>query len=271
LAATAAPAASGGGVPALDARAALQAAQAVVGRTPPDYTLLDREGRPFKLSSLRGKPLLLSFIYTGCFEACPLQTRALLEAVRGLDRLVGPERYHVLSIGFNQPFDSPLAMRAYAAQHGVARSNWEFLSPHPSIVAALTRDYGFSYVATPAGFDHVLGVTVVDAEGRIAAQVYGDRPGADQIGEPLKRLLLGEVLSERPGLAEVVERVRLLCTVYDPQTGRYRYNYALLFEVIGGLAFFATVAGYFVAEWRARRRARRTRAAPGAVVRTAAN
>jgi len=35
-------------------------------------------------------------------------------------------------------------------------------------------------VATPAGFDHVLGVTVVDAGGRIRAQVYGDRLRADR-------------------------------------------------------------------------------------------
>ena len=47
---------------------ALRASQAVIGKTIGDFTLLDREGRPVRLSSYRGKPLLVSFIYTGCFQ-----------------------------------------------------------------------------------------------------------------------------------------------------------------------------------------------------------
>ena len=40
----------------------------------------------------------------------------------------------------------------------------------------------------------------------------------------------------------MVERVRILCTVYDPETGEYRYDYGLIFEIIGGLTFFISVA-----------------------------
>ena len=47
-------------------------------------------------------------------------------------------------------------MRAFAAQHRIDEPNWDFLSPPPATVDALTRDFGFSYLATPAGFDHVL-------------------------------------------------------------------------------------------------------------------
>src|SRR5574337_107642 len=178
-----------GTMPKLDEAAALRAGQAAIGRTIGEYTLLDRQGRPVRLSDYRGKPLLVSFIYTGCFQVCPANTRLLLEAVKGLDRLFGPDRYRVVSIGFNQPFDSPTAMRAFAAQHRIDRSNWEFLSPPANTVDALTRDFGFSWLATPAGFDHVVGVTVVDPQGRIYTQVYGDRVRADKLGEPLKALL----------------------------------------------------------------------------------
>ena len=104
---------------ALDERSALRAGDAVVGTLVPDYTLLDRQGRPVRLSSYRGKPLLVSFIYTGCFQVCPASTRALHEAVKGLDKLLAPNQFNVISIGFNQPFDSPAAMRAFAAQHGI--------------------------------------------------------------------------------------------------------------------------------------------------------
>jgi len=246
---------------ALAERGALRVGQAVIGQVVPDYTLLDRAGRPVRLSGYRGKPLLVSFIYTGCFQVCPANTRALHEAVKGMDRLLTPNQFNVVSIGFNQPFDSPAAMRAFAAQHRIDYANWEFLSPPQPIVDALTRAFGFSFVATPAGFDHVLGVTVLDAEGRIVAQVYGDRLTADQLGEPLRQLLRQAPLPQRLRVADVIDRVRILCTVYDPATGEYRYDYALLFEIIGGLAFFLSVGWYFLLEWRSRRRALGDRAA----------
>lgn len=248
------------GVPALDEREALRISQAVLGTEVPDHTLLDGDGRPVRLSSYRGKPLLVSFIYTGCFQVCPTQTRALHEAVKGMDRLLTPNQFNVVSIGFNQPFDSPQAMRAFAAQHRIDYRNWAFLSPHPKAVDSLTRDFGFSYVATPGGFDHVLGVTVLDAQGRIHAQVYGDKMTADQIGEPLRQLLRQAPMPPRLSLDDIVERVRILCTVYDPETGQYRYDYALFAEVGGGLLFFFTVGWHLSGDWRRRRaQQRRTR------------
>lgn len=243
-----------GTFPKLDEAAALRAGQAAIGRTIGEHTLLDRQGRPVRLSDYRGKPLLVSFIYTGCFQVCPASTRLLLEAVKGLDRLFGPDRYNVVSIGFNQPFDSPTAMRAFAAQHRIDRPNWEFLSPSANTVDALTRDFGFSWVASAAGFDHVVGVTVVDPQGRIYTQVYGDRVSADKLGEPLKALLGQAPATGGGALADAIERVRILCTVYDPETGEYRYKWALVVELIGGIGFFLTVGVYLVREWRRQRR-----------------
>jgi len=251
------------GVPALDVHEAITTSQAVLGTTPSDFTLLDREGRPVKLSSFRGKPLLVSFIYTGCFEVCPTQTRALHQAVRGIDLLLGSDQFNVVSIGFNQPFDHPKAMRAFAAQQRIQYPNWEFLAPHASIVEPLTRAYGFSYVATPRGFDHVVGVTVVDAQGRIFAQVYGEDVNTRELGQVLRELLLrgGEAvapqrLTTTSLVADLVERVRVLCTVYDPATGTFRYDLTILWKAIGGSLFFFSVGVYLYREWRSMRRTR---------------
>ncbi len=241
----------------LDRAQALRASQAAIGRQPADYTLLDRRGKPVRLSDYRGKPLLVSFIYTGCFQVCPTNTRSLHEAVQNLGRLVGYDKFNVVSIGFNQPFDTPEAMRAFAAQAGVALANWEFLSPHRSIVEPLTRDFGFSYVANAAGFDHMLEVTVLDAEGRIYTQIYGERLTPDQLGEPVRQLLRGAPLPQTFNLDELVERVRILCTVYDPKTGQYRYDYGLLLEIAGGALFFLTMLGYLGREWWQQRRGAR--------------
>lgn len=244
-------------VPALDERSALQLAEAAIGRMVPDVTLLDRQGRPVRLSSYRGKPLLVSFIYTGCFQICPAQTRILHEATKGLSVMLGAEQFNVISIGFNQPMDSYQALRSFAAQHRIDQPNWEFLSPSRTVIDELTRAFGFSFVATPAGFDHVLGVTVVDPQGRIQAQVYGERIRADALGEPLRRLMRDQPLTRESGLAGVIERVRILCTVYDPDTGQYRYDYKLIAELIGGLLFFGAMLVYGLLEWRDKRRARR--------------
>jgi len=243
--------------PALDQKTAVAASQAALGRTIDDYTLLDREGRPVRLSSYRGKPLLVSFIYTGCFQVCPTTTRSLDETVRALQGRFGDEQFNVISIGFNQPADSPQAMKAFAAQHRISRPNWDFLSPPPPVVEQLTREFGFRYEATPAGFEHVLQVSLVDAQGRIVRQVYGDKVPADALGEPMKDLLVGVPLSPSRPLADLIDQVRLLCTVYDPETGTYRVDYALAIEAAGGLTFIVALALYMLNEWRTRRRARR--------------
>jgi protein SCO1 len=243
--------------PALDRGDAFNASQAVLGRTPADHALLDREGRPVRLSSLLGKPALVSFIYTGCFQVCPASTRALDEAVGALQTRFGAGAFRVASIGFNQPDDSPQAMKAFAAQHRIARDNWDFLSAPAPVVPALTRDFGFRYAATPAGFDHVLQVTLLDAEGRIVRQVYGERPAAEELGESMQRLLAGQPVEPAGVLAQLVERVRILCTVYDPETGSYRVDYSLAWEIAGGLTFILSLALYMLNEWRVRRMERR--------------
>jgi protein SCO1 len=241
----------------LDQAAALRASQAVVGKTISDFTLLDRDGKPVRLSRYRGKPLLVSFIYTGCFQVCPLTTRSLQSAVDAGRGVFGTSQYNVVSVGFNQPVDSPQAMKAFARQHRIDAPNWDFLSPPAGIVEALARDFGFSYLATPAGFDHVLQATLLDAEGRVYQQIYGDQLNAASIGEPLAQLLRNAPVPRQFRLEDLIDRVRVLCTEFDPATGKVRVKYGLLLEVAGGVTFALTMLWFFLAEWRQRRRARR--------------
>jgi protein SCO1/2 len=242
----------------LDQAAALDASQAVVGKLPGDYTLLDSAGQPVSLSRFRGKPLLVNFVYTGCFDVCPTSSVALYKAVDAMRDRFGFDQFEVATIGFNQPVDSPLAMRDFAARLRIKDPNWAFLSPRAQDVAALTRDFGFSYVATPMGFDHTLQVTIVDADGRIFRQIYGEAFAADSLGEPLKQLLTGSlstgsVISRSSGLKDLIGKVRILCSVYDPLTGKYRVDYSLYLEIAGGLTFILTLLVLAIQEWRGRR------------------
>ena len=248
--------------PALDASVALRDSQAAIGRQLADHLLQGGDGKPVRLSSYRGKPLLVSFIYTGCFQVCPTSTRSLQESLQTLRKTFRAEHFNVISVGFNQPADSPQAMRAFAAQYRIDEPNWDFLSPAPGSVETLTRDFGFSFLATPAGFDHLLGVTVVDANGRVYAQVYGERMRPDQLGEPLRLLLRGAPMPRQLNIAELIERVRIICTVYDPNTGTYRYNYGLIIEIAGGVTFILAMLVFLTLELRNRWRTARARTPP---------
>jgi protein SCO1/2 len=244
-------------VPALDQTVALRVSQAAVGRAIGDFTLQDREGRAVRLSSYRGKPLLVSFIYTGCFQVCPTTTRALQQAAAVARDALGDSRFNVISIGFNQPADSPQALKSFAAQYGISSPNWEFLSPPAAIVPDLARDFGFVFVATAAGFDHLLQVSVVDAEGRIYRQIYGEDYSANYLTEPLRQLITGTPIAEAASLSAILDQVRILCSVYDPRTGKYRVSYGIVLEIAGGATFLLWIIWFFLNEWLARRRSAR--------------
>lgn len=245
----------------LDRDQALRTSQAVVGQKVGDHTLLDREGRPVRLSSYRGKPLLVSFIYTGCFQVCPTTTRSLQETVQGLQKVFGPNQFNVVSIGFNQPDDSPQALKAFAAQYQINQPSWEFLSPSMKTVGEISKDFGFVYAATPAGFDHVLQVSLLDADGRIVRQIYGDNIKPAEIGEPIKLLLSGAPVEPATMLDNLMDRVRILCTVYDPKTGSYRVDYTLPIQIAGGVTFFVLMLIFMINEWRSMRAAARSKGA----------
>ncbi len=243
----------------LDQAQAVLVSQAAIGISPGDYQLRNRDGVAIALSQFRGKPLLVNFIYTGCFKVCPTSSRALKRAVDAMRDRFGHDQFNVVSIGFNQPTDSPMALREFAAQQRIVDPNWEFLSPREDDVAALARDFGFSFIATPIGFDHTLQVSILDSAGRITSQVYGDAFAADSLGEPLKRLLAGTLATETASFADLIDKVRILCSVYDPATGKYRVNYAMYLEIAGGLTFILAMLAFAISEWRARRVAARLR------------
>ncbi len=222
----------------LDNETAYRISQAAIGTSVGDHVLLDRQGKPRRLADYRGKPMLVNFIYTACFQVCPTTTKNLQKAVQNTVAVLGTDRFNIVSIGFNQPFDAPEAMKAFATQYGIHLPNWEFLSPAPAIVDEVTKNFGFSYIATTAGFDHLNQVTFVDAEGRIVRQVYGESFTAQDIAEPLKAMVTGAPLPLQTNtLVELADRLRIICSVYDPITGRYRTNYALYFEIVGFISF----------------------------------
>jgi protein SCO1/2 len=237
----------------LDADSAFAASRAAVGSTPGDFQFTDTGGRRVALASFRGRPLVVSFVYTGCSQVCPTTTRFLSKAVREARDVVGKEAFDVVSIGFNVPADNPMSMRVFARQNGIDDPRWSFVVPDAGALEPLARAFGFSYAASAGGFDHLTQVTILDADGRVAAQLYGESFALPMLVQPLRELALGQPVSAA-SLGALVDRVRLLCTVYDPLSGKYRLDYALFIEMLAGLIVLGGTAAFLLRE---RRRARR--------------
>ncbi len=238
----------------LDPEAVAAASRAAIGSRPAaTHAFTDSSGRRLTLGELRGKPLVVSFVYTGCSQVCPTTTRFLARAVREARGVVGKDAFEVVSIGFNIPSDNPMSMRVFAREQGVSDPRWRFLTPDPGGPQALARDFGFAYQAAAGGFEHLTQVTVLDAAGRVHAQVNGESFELPMLVQPLRELVLGEPVAART-LSAVADRVRLLCTVYDPLSGKYRLDYALFIELGVGVFVLGLTLAFLLRE---RRRARR--------------
>jgi len=230
-------------------RRALDRSRAAIGRLVPDLAFRDADGRPFRLTQLRGRPYLLTFVYTACSSVCPTLVQNLAPIVADAHANLGPGRFAVVVVGFDVARDDPAAMRAFARRQGVRDPDWHFLAGDPATVTALTEAVGFTFLPSAGGFQHLAQVTLVDADGRIVRQIHGDVFSPPQIVEPLKDVVLGR---DRPvrDLGDLVDRIRLWCTVYDPASGRYYFDYSLFIGLAIGAASLALVATVLWREWR---------------------
>lgn len=237
--------------PRFDQKAALAVSQGVLGKTIGDYTLTAADGCRQRLADFRGKPLVVSLVYTGCYHVCPLTTRHLAEVVRTARAALGADSFRVLTIGFDTPHDTPEAMRQFARDQGVDDRDWEFLSADAATMAGLTKDLGFIYYPAPHGFDHLIQATVIDTQGKIYRQVYGMNFEPPLLVEPLKELVFGAPTASSL-LSSLGSRIRLFCTVYDPASGRYRFDYSIFMGIVIGLMSIGAVSFFLVREWRHR-------------------
>lgn len=236
-----------------DRDSALAISQGAIGTTIGEHRLRDIEGQTFDLSQLRGKPLVVSMIYSSCHHVCPTITRSLGEALDVAREALDENAFSVVSIGFDWKVDTPERMRQFAAQHGVEDvPNWHFLAGDPSTIDALTEDLGFIFYPSAKGFDHLTQTTVLDRDGVVYRQVYGAPIEIQSLVEPLKELVF-----DTPHDAGIVTRwvntLKLFCTVYDPNTDRYRFDYSIFLAIVIGILCLGGIGTFVIREWRTAR------------------
>jgi protein SCO1/2 len=64
---------------------------------------------------------------------------------------------------------------------------------------------------------------------------------------PLKDLLSGQA-SRAVSIDAIWTKVKLFCTVYDPNSGGYRINYSLFVEIFTGLTVLGGIAWFLLRE-----------------------
>src|SRR5690606_32918681 len=65
----------------IDPEAAFERSGAAIGRLTSDHRLFRSDATPFNLSVLRGRPLVVSLVYTSCSTVCPVGTQTLKSSV----------------------------------------------------------------------------------------------------------------------------------------------------------------------------------------------
>jgi protein SCO1/2 len=232
-------------------KAALAISQAAVGRTLHDGRYVGTDGHSVRLASFRGKPLVVTLVYTGCNQSCPVVIESLHRSLKIAQDAFGVDAFAAVTVGFDTRHDTPERMRAFARERGAALANWHFLATDRATVNRLAADTGFVFRASAGGFSHVTQTTIVDAQGRVYRQIYGGGFEPTALVEPLKELVYGR-RGNLTTLSGLVNRIRLFCTVYSPAADRYRFNYGIFVAMIIG---FASLSGMAVVLVRAGLRA----------------
>lgn len=246
----------------LDAEAAFAESQAAIGNPTSAHLFRDARGRDLALAELRGKPLVVSLVYTSCATVCPLVTDHLRDQVFAARRVLGTGSFDVLTFGFDASGDRPGQLTGFAGTHGLRGiEGWHVASADAPTTAAFLAELGFSFRAAAGGLDHVTQTTILDAEGRVYRQVYGEAFPLPMLLEPLKDLVLGRT-TRSLAPADLWDRLTFLCTVYNPLTGAYRFDYGIFFGIVIG-GFSLLLMGFVVLRlWLERRRALRAAGRP---------
>jgi protein SCO1/2 len=158
--------------PTMAVRAAASAPASAAGPLPGDslwqlpVDLVDQDGHPFRLASLRGTPVIASMFYSSCEMVCPL----IFETIRMTLKQAGPQvaaRTRVLMVSFDPKRDTvPVLKQTAADRHCDAR--WTLARGTEDAARQVAAVMGIQFRRLPGGsFNHSSQVDLLDVDGRV--------------------------------------------------------------------------------------------------------
>jgi len=128
------------------------------GIPPSDFRMTDQDGKTVTLDQYRGKPVVVTFLYTTCEDTCPLTAQQIRG---GLDEL--GKDVPVLIFAVDPPRDTPKRARRFLGEQRVSgRMRW-LLGPEPEL-RRQWKAYGIQ--PQTEHLEHSAYVILLDGEGR---------------------------------------------------------------------------------------------------------
>ena len=149
------------------------------GEDAPDAALIDQNNKRRSFSEWKGRPTLLTFIYTRCPlpNFCPLMDRnfvAIQKAGAADPKLAG--KFRLVSVTFDPDFDTPAVLKAHAKKLGADENLWTFLTADRITVERFAAKFGVGVVREgPGDITHNLRTALIGADGKVL-MIY---PGAE--------------------------------------------------------------------------------------------
>jgi cytochrome oxidase Cu insertion factor (SCO1/SenC/PrrC family) len=103
----------------------LMALSPIPGRSAPDFTLTDQNGKEVSMASFRGRAVVLEFTDPHCTDVCPIVSEELVDAYRDLGR----SGANAVFISVNVNVRSVEAMMTYTKAHQLDTvPTWHFVT-----------------------------------------------------------------------------------------------------------------------------------------------
>ena len=161
------------------------------GEPVPDFAMTTLEGKTLRFSDLRGKVVVMTFIYTRCPlpNFCPAQDQRFAR-LAGLLKAVPQRAEHVrlLSVSFDPEHDTPEVLARHAKLRGASPPLWTFAVASHDELRKVAEPLGLTYGPTPNEIIHNLLVAVVSPDGTLARLEPGSSWTPEELFRAVARL-----------------------------------------------------------------------------------
>jgi protein SCO1/2 len=165
----------------------------MIGDKVPDVPLVNQDGKTLAFSQLKGKAVLLTFIYTRCPfpDYCPLLSRQFAAIQKELAK--NPEDYkrtHLISVSLDPNFDTPPILREYGLSYlehdPKGFQHWDFVSTTPEDLQKLVGSFGLEYYEEDSQISHSMNTILLAPDGTVANMWPGNGWKANEIAEVIR-------------------------------------------------------------------------------------
>ena len=154
----------------------------------PDFVLTNQNGIRIHFDQFRGKPLLLTFVYTSCPfpDYCLRMSHNFAQVLQQLQK--DPTAFaqsQLLSISIDPEHDKPAVLRDYGARY-VGRldpkfQHWQFASGSPEQVRKAADFFGLAYNSKDGQIVHGLSTVLVGQDGKVLKVYSGNAWKPEQV------------------------------------------------------------------------------------------